>query len=98
MKKLILSVLFFASHAHSQVDAKGEWQFPTSIRTLCIETEQTIVGDFKNMVVQNRLMEASKESEKRAYYEQMQGWKDLKIQHEQSWERLGCASILYPKK
>ena len=99
MRKIVFVLMLATTSAMAQTDAKGEWQFPSNVRLICVDTEQKLVSSFKEMIVQNRLGAAADNVDtKRKYFELANAWKQSMEGEQRTWEQLGCASILYPKK
>ena len=91
-------VLFsFSSNAVAEVKADGKWHFPTSVKSMCLDTEQAIVAMYKGMVETNQEMINKKEEDNRERSQLSGHYKKSIVSYEESWQRMGCASILYGK-
>ena len=99
-KLLFLSVLAFVStFTQAQTGFDGKYQHPTSVKALCVEVEQTLVRWQKIVVELNgKSMLVADQQEKQSLFGQVNKWEENIKEKEHSWQRLGCASILYPKK
>lgn len=99
MKKLTLLLIFVASSAYAQVDSKGEWNFPTSAKTYCLNLEQSIVASFKAMIEQNRLYSKPDwTGDKQQAYAISNAMKSSIKDDQDSWHKMDCVALLYPKK
>lgn len=99
MKIFLLLPLLAASLSHAQVDSKGEWNFPTSARTYCINLEQSIVASFKGMIEQNRLIgKQDWTGDKQQAFAISNAMKASIKEDQDSWHKMDCAAILYQKK
>lgn len=97
MKKfLIIFFLTAAANSFAQMKADGKWHFPDSVRNMCINKEQSIVATYKTLIERNReWMDESLKIDKSNYQQLTEALKKAIVDDEQSWERLGCASIIY---
>lgn len=99
MKKLFLISMFVFTQANAQVDAKGEWQFPTSAKSYCQNIEQGLVAMFKSMVENNR--KATKPDwtgDKPATFQLAQAQSESIKAYEDSWHKMDCTALLYQRK
>jgi hypothetical protein len=84
------------NNAFSQVRQDGKWYFPDSVRSLCLNTEQGMVATFKALIENNRKWaDDGDKSDKRRLMELTEAHKRTLVDYEESWSRLGCASIIY---
>ena len=101
MKKIFLySLIALASfNANAQMRSDGKWHFPDNVRNLCINTEQSLVGVYKTLIERNReWTDENLKIDKSGYLQLTEMLKKTIIEYEYSWDRLGCAGILYGTK
>lgn len=89
--------LSFSSASFAETKADGKWHYPTSIKSMCIDTEQAIVAMYKAMVEVNSEMVANKGEDNKERMRISDHYKQSIVEYEGSWQRMGCASILYGK-
>lgn len=83
----------------AQVDAKGQWQFPVNVRTYCQNIEQNLVAIYKSMIETNRKwLDQDYQGDKRQLMQVSDANKQTIKEYEDSWHKMGCVDILYPKK
>ena len=95
---LILALATFAENCFAEVRQDGIWYFPTSVKTICMDTEQSMVAVYKNLIETNRKMTdtTDKNTDKTNLLQIAESSKKYLIENEEKWMRLGCSSILYP--
>ena len=85
-----------ANNANAQVKSDGKWYFPDSVKALCMDNEQGMVATYKSLIENNRKWaDENDKSDKRQLMEITEVQKKAIVSYEESWDRLGCASILY---
>lgn len=96
MKKILLIVLVISAQAHAQVDSKGVWQFPVSVKTYCQNTEQGLIATFRNLIENNRRWSDTTIKEDKSQYPQLtEALKKSIKEYEETWQRMDCSSLLY---
>jgi len=99
MKRILALLPCLALQAHAQVNQKGEWQFPTSAKTYCVDLEQNIVSVYKAMVENNRkAANPDWTGDRQNAYKMGEAQKAAVKDYEDSWHKMDCAAILYGKK
>ena len=102
MKRVGLAIVFLmlSLNAKSQMKADGKWHFPDSVRSLCLNTEQNLVATYRMLVEKNREWADDALKVNKSNYPQLtEHFKKSIVEYESSWERMGCAGIIYgPKK
>jgi hypothetical protein len=99
VRSLPFSLLLCPLVLSAQVKESGQWQFPTNIRSFCLNLEQTYVSNYKAMVENNRQLSSQKTKEGVANVMALtETYKESMEDIEKKWERLGCVHILYPPK
>ena len=99
INKLLIVLSLTITQAYAQASLKRELNQPQSVKEVCIEIEGSIVSLYK--ASQNA-------AAKGVATDNPQEWKrlssvmgtadEIMAKREASWERLGCALILYGKK
>jgi hypothetical protein len=83
-------------HTSAQMRPDGKWHFPENIKNLCLNHEQNLVALFKGMIERNRdFLDPNSKNEKSNYSQLNEATQRAIVEHEISWQRLGCAMILY---
>jgi hypothetical protein len=99
MKKHLFILILISTQAHAQISFNGEWKPPIDAKSYCVNLEQLIVSTYKNMLENNRLLsQPNWTGDRRTVMEMGDGLKKALIEKEESWNRMGCVSILYAKK
>lgn len=99
MKKLIpiflFSFLIFNS-AFGQVKSDGKWYFPDSVKAMCIDTEQSLVAQFRSLIERNReWADPNSQIDKSNHFQITEAIKKGIQEKESTWDKLGCVYILY---
>ena len=100
-KTLGLSLLLVAcsTTSRAQVGPDGVWKFPTSARTYCLNLEQGLIAQYKALIETNRkTIDGGNGQDQRQLLQMAEAHKAAILEYEQSWQRMSCASILYPQK
>lgn len=88
--------VFFTVNANAQMKADGKWHYPDSVRSYCLNTEQNLVAMYKSMIELNRdWADTNSKSDKSNYAPMLEATKKAIADYEISWDRLGCAGIIY---
>ena len=101
MKKYFFLIAMTAviSNSSAQVRADGKWYFPDSVKNLCVNYEQNMVALYKGMIERNRdFVDPNSKSDKSNYTLLNESTTKALQEYEMSWDRLGCASIIYGAK
>jgi hypothetical protein len=101
MKNLILFlfVAFLVCGANAQMRSDGKWYFPTNVKDMCVNTEQNLIASYKSLIERNReWLDENLKTDKSGYPQLTESLKKAIVEYETSWDRLGCAGILYGTK
>jgi hypothetical protein len=93
---MCLCLMLASLSASAQVRADGKWHFPDSVRSLCLNTEQNLVATYRALVEKNReWADDSLKVDKSNYAQLTEHFKKTIVEYESSWDRMGCAGIIY---
>ena len=98
MKKFFIFIALLTAfvNSFSQVRADGKWYFPDSVKNLCLNYEQNLVALYKGMIERNRdFVDPNSKNDKSNYTLLNESTTKAIQEYEISWDRLGCASIIY---
>lgn len=92
---LFMAVTFCVS-ANSQ--GQRDWQAPSNVKAYCLHTERVMVATFKDLVDRNRALAAGEiGSNPQAFEGEREATQRFLDAQQITWQRLGCASIVYGK-
>jgi len=95
----LFQVALTTTVTNAQMKDDGKWEFPDSIPNLCLNYEQNLVATYKSMIERNReWLDPNSKSDKSNFLTLNQSSKKALEEYELSWNRLGCASIIYGSK
>jgi hypothetical protein len=96
---MCIAMLFLANtNAYAQMIG-GKWYFPDSVKTLCLNYEQNLVALYKGMIERNRdFIDPNSKNDKSNYAILNESTTKAIQEYEISWDRLGCAHIIYGAK